>query len=156
MARKRKYNLHNCRDCEEGFLLKSAATKGRQKSLFCPLCGENLFMEKERSLWLPNELQANRPYTPEEDEIIKTGLGNNYTFEAIADALDGRTEKSVKRRAQRLNTGRRRPWTAEENARILEAKRKGLTHDQICMLFDGKRTKYATLKQCTVLRKAVH
>lgn len=100
MAGRVAYVFYLCRDCDIDFLLaKRGAGKG---NLFCPKCGENLFTEKVKDLWLERPFQYKRSWTTEEDEIILSGRSAGYSHKQIQAALTGRTYTAVMQRYRDL------------------------------------------------------
>lgn len=97
MSRKKKYTAYRCRDCEIDFLVYRL--KGR---IFCPCCGETIYVENVTHVWLERSVYYKRPYTPEEDEIILAGKQAGYTEHRIAESLPGRTQRSVQQRWSRI------------------------------------------------------
>lgn len=142
---KKKYNLSYCRDCDEEFL---SAVVGRGKSTFCPLCGENIYTEFVMSLW-SEPFQKGRPWTKDEDELILVGIKNGYSYQQIAESLEGRTPKAVIRRRQRIVKNENyKPWTTTEENLIRSGRARGLAYAAIYREhFVGYRTEQAVRSQ---------
>lgn len=160
MWEKKKYKLYACRDCDEEFLTVPRKDSVKGKRVFCPLCGENEYTDFLMELW-HTPFQAHRPWTKDEDELILVGRENNYTYEQIAQSLDGRTAKATLRRAQRLiklglYTGRgaaQQPWTIGEDAQIRAGRAAGLPYSKIAVAFKGRRSEQAVRSRGTRLNK---
>jgi len=88
-----KYKIFNCRECEVEFYT--------QQGKYCTNCGDDLFVDFQRSIWLERAVIYKRPWTNDEDihliESVKRGVKN----QVIADEL-GRTKDSVAERLRRL------------------------------------------------------
>lgn len=95
MAASTKYNLHYCRDCEEDFLSRVRKKGEANRTAYCPLCGENIFVDRLRIIHAKPFLPKHKNYTAEEDAIILEGRKRGMTAQQIADQLDGRSKMSV-------------------------------------------------------------
>lgn len=101
MPLKKKYTFYFCKDCEIDFCLSD--NKGKQGlKRFCPTCGENLFVEKIKTVWMERPFNYKRPYTDEEDGIILVSRKQGFTYKEISETLFNRTPQSVRRRLQQL------------------------------------------------------
>jgi len=93
-----KYNVVLCKDCEQEFLLRMT----NRKKYYCPTCGENLFTEKQSDIWLTRPIRYKRPWTQDEDELIKNCVRAGYSNQQISAELKGRTAKAINNRISRL------------------------------------------------------
>jgi hypothetical protein len=96
MPKKKKYTFYYCRDCEMDFLTPF------QGKANCPKCADRLYVDKLKDIWIERPFNYKRPWSPEEDEMIITGMKQGYKQQEIADSLDGRTRKSVSARWRQL------------------------------------------------------
>lgn len=89
----KKYTVYLCKDCNNEFL----TTRGR----YCPECGDNIFVDRQRNYYMDRPIVYNRTWTEEEDEILIESIRRGHTYREVAEEL-GRTEKSVHMRLSRL------------------------------------------------------
>lgn len=93
------YALHKCRDCEKDFL---AARIKRHKALFCPICGENQFVDKVANITIPRTFLYNRPWTEEEDQLLYAGIASGASNSQLALEMKDRTAAAIRARKYRL------------------------------------------------------
>lgn len=98
LPKKKKYTAWRCKECEIDYYV----TQEVKHVTYCPKCGDKLFTEVVRTLWLERPILYKRPWTVEEDELILTGVELGRTHKEIAKELNGRTPKAVTRRLQTL------------------------------------------------------
>ena len=98
MAKKKRYVAWRCKDCEMDFYISGKSDRWTH----CPKCGENMFTEKIKVVWLERPINYKRPWSEEETEIIESGLKLGKTHKEIAAELNGRTPKAVTRQIQQL------------------------------------------------------
>lgn len=90
-----KYNLHFCRDCERDFLSRLRETGKTTRTAYCPLCGENIFVDRLRVVRMKPYVMKNTSYRPKEDEILVEGMRRGMTARQISAELDDRSIRSV-------------------------------------------------------------
>lgn len=100
LPKKKKYTSWRCKDCEIDYFVTSAVTH----TTHCPQCGDNLFTESIKVVWLERPFNYKRPWSEEEREIIESGLHLGKTYREISQELDGRTENAVRRQIQQLRS----------------------------------------------------
>lgn len=90
---KLKYNLFICKECEIDFIT--------QYGDHCTFCGDNVYSEKQRVLWLERPFLYKRPWTNDDDSLLITSVELGIKNQDIADEL-GRTKDAVAERLRRL------------------------------------------------------
>lgn len=88
-----KYNVYQCKDCEIDFLCRTAR--------YCPKCGDNPYLEKERTIWIDKPVVYKRPWTAEDDDILIESVERGIKNNDIANELS-RTKDAVAERLRRL------------------------------------------------------
>lgn len=104
MPKKKKYSFYYCRDCEMDFLIPGGTFKN---GVSCPSCGDSIYTDYIKGIWLERPFNYKRPWTEEEDELILMGVRQGYKHREIAESLDGRTPKAVTRRLQQIRAKQR-------------------------------------------------
>lgn len=90
---KLKYHIYHCKDCNTEYYT--------QKGSYCPSCGDDLYVDYQRTVWLERAVTYKRPWTTDDDmhliESVQRGIKNG----TIAKDLD-RTKDGVAERLRRL------------------------------------------------------
>jgi len=88
-----KYLICVCKDCESDFLTR----EGRH----CPICADNAYVERERTIWIDRPVIYKRPWTEHENDFLIESVKRGISNQSIADELN-RTKDSVAERLRRL------------------------------------------------------
>lgn len=88
-----KYAIYVCKECETDTIARQVK--------YCATCGDNLFLEKERTIWLERPVIYKRPWTVDEDEYLIEAVRRGHTNLEIAEELE-RTKDAVAERLRRL------------------------------------------------------
>lgn len=96
MARE-KYNIYVCKDCEIDFTSRNAVV--------CCVCGDNVYLEIERSIWLDRPVIYKRPWTDFDKDMLIEMVERGISNKEIASELD-RTKNAVKRQLAELRKKR--------------------------------------------------
>lgn len=94
MPKLKKYVFWHCKECEIDFIVSEKV----KHTTHCPSCGDKLFTEAIKPIWLERPFNYKRKWTEEEDSIILSGRKLGKTYEEIAEELDGRTVKATTNR----------------------------------------------------------
>ena len=92
-----KYNIYTCKDCEVDFIAKSAN--------YCTYCGDNIYLERQRYIWLNRFMSRKKSWTEDDDEHLIESVERGISNQEIADEL-GRTKDAVAERLRRLRKTR--------------------------------------------------
>ena len=98
MPKKKKYTFYKCKDCEIDFFVST----NRKGKTYCPSCGEGGWVELQSTLWIERPFNYKRPWTEDEESILIMGCSAGYTYQEIAEALEGRTQRAVRDKLMRL------------------------------------------------------
>jgi len=88
-----KYNIYTCKDCEVDFIAI--------KAKYCTNCGDNLYIERQRYIWLNRLISRKKSWTADDDEHLTESVRRGISNQEIADEL-GRTKDAVAERLRRL------------------------------------------------------
>ena len=88
-----KYNIYVYKECDVDIIARRVR--------YCATCGDNLFLEKERTIWLERPVIYKRPWTVDEDEYLIEAVRRGHTNLEIAEELE-RTKDAVAERLRRL------------------------------------------------------
>lgn len=117
---KLKYRVMICKECEIDFITRNGN--------YCSKCGDNLYVEKERTIWLEKPVVYKRPWTEEDDEILIESVRRGIKNQDIADDL-GRTKDAVAERLRRIRKTKKvvRGVRDEKRSLPLEKKKRNIT-----------------------------
>ena len=92
-----KQNIYTCKDCDIDFIAKAAN--------YCANCGDNLFLERVRYIWLDRYVSRSKRWNLDDDEHLIESVERGISNQEIADEL-GRTKDAVAERLRRLRKTR--------------------------------------------------
>jgi len=88
-----KYNIYVCKECDVDIIARRVR--------YFATCGDNVFLEKERTIWLERPVIYKRPWTEDEEEYLIEAVRRGHTDREIGEEL-GRTKAAVTERLRRL------------------------------------------------------
>ena len=94
-----KHTLYWCKDCDKQFLTKYHQNFNLHNP-FCPYCGNRLYVEVVKHMWMDVPFMYRKRYTQEEDDIIIESVRRGIDVRDIE--IDGRSEGSIRLRYDRL------------------------------------------------------
>ena len=92
-----KQNIYTCKECDIDFIAKTAN--------YCAKCGDNLFLERVRYIWLDRYVSRSKRWNLDDDEHLIESVERGISNQEIADEL-GRTKDAVAERLRRLRKTR--------------------------------------------------
>jgi predicted RNA-binding Zn-ribbon protein involved in translation (DUF1610 family) len=99
------YVICICKDCEIDFLVRRTE---RTKKYFCPHCGENIYTEKQKTIYKDEGFyKFHTLYTEEEDDFIRHCKQMKMSYTQIAKLM-GRTYRGVQNRGRRIGLADKR------------------------------------------------
>lgn len=92
-----RQNIYTCKDCDTDFIAKIAN--------HCVNCGDNLFLERVRYIWVDRYISRSKRWNLDDDEHLIESVERGISNQEIADEL-GRTKDAVAERLRRLRKTR--------------------------------------------------
>lgn len=96
MPKKKQYMSYICKDCEIDFLVA-----GKHRRICCPVCGDGLYVDRQRTIWMERDFNYKRPWTQEEDEWLLDSVRQGFSHMEIAKAMN-RTHNAVRHRKSQI------------------------------------------------------